>query len=58
MKLRLGIIGAGNIATSHIQNVLDGKCYFPRWFMNAFTALEMNFVKENSEKVIWLTFCR
>ena len=26
MKLRLGIIGAGNIASAHIQNVLDGKC--------------------------------
>ena len=26
MKLRLGIIGAGNIAATHVQNVLDGKC--------------------------------
>lgn len=26
MKLRLGMIGAGNIATAHIRNILDGKC--------------------------------
>ena len=26
MKLKLGMIGAGNIATTHIQNILDGKC--------------------------------
>lgn len=26
MKLRLGIIGAGNIASAHIRNILDGKC--------------------------------
>ena len=26
MKLRLGIIGAGNIAATHVQNVLEGKC--------------------------------
>lgn len=26
MKLKLGIIGAGNIATAHIQNILDGNC--------------------------------
>ncbi len=26
MKLRLGVIGAGNIASGHIRNILDGKC--------------------------------
>ena len=26
MKLRLGMIGAGNIATAHIHNILEGKC--------------------------------
>lgn len=26
MKLRLGVIGAGNIASAHILNVLEGKC--------------------------------
>ena len=26
MKLRLGIIGAGNIAMTHIRNVQEGKC--------------------------------
>ena len=26
MKLKLGIIGVGNIATAHINNILEGKC--------------------------------
>ena len=26
MKLKLGIIGVGNIASAHIGNVLEGRC--------------------------------